>query len=135
MTNDLLKDKLQKGCESGWSVANVWMSRDEILRLIYLIDRDAEPVDMQNYEKAYTEGFNMGRQRAIVDAIKVLKGMKWYGGDKQKKRAAGVPEHHEERAGDLQQTLQRPGTGEGNGRGMETGTGEGEDPGGPDPCV
>ena len=93
---DLLLDRLKMADEQGREVVAIWFSYDEIRRMIDLIIKDMEPADKQNFEKAYTEGFQMGYQRALVDVVKRVKGMKWYGGDHKEKCAAGVSEHHEE---------------------------------------
>ena len=93
---DLLLDRLSLAAEQERSMVTIWFDQGEIRRMIELIGESLKPADKQNYEKAYMEGFEMGYQRALVDVIKKLKGMKWYGGDKQEERAAGVSEHYEE---------------------------------------
>lgn len=41
----------------------------------------------EDWETAYMAGYEYGYQMAIKDVIKKLRGMRWYGGDKQEKRA------------------------------------------------
>ena len=77
-----------------------------------------------DWETAYKTGYEYGYQQAIKDMAKKLKGMKWYGGDKQKERAAGMPEHHASGTGRVQQELQRAGAEEGYGGSMGTGAEE-----------
>ena len=42
--------------------------------------------NVEDFEQAYMMGYEHGYQFAVKDVIKHLKGMRWYGGDKQKKR-------------------------------------------------
>lgn len=57
--------------------------------------------DMDLYETAHQHGFQYGYQTAIKDMAKKMREMRTYGGYKAK-RAAGMSEHHEGRAGNLQ---------------------------------
>ena len=65
--------------------------------------RIVEPPD--DFEAAYFMGYEHGYQMAIKEVIKKMRGMKWHGGGYKEKCAAGVPEHHEGRAEDLQHKL------------------------------
>jgi hypothetical protein len=92
-------EKMDKGGEYGpFNSIMVSMTRGEIQ---YLLDR----LDEMSFEQAWGAGYEYGYQQAIKDMGKRIKEMKTYGGDKQKKRAFGVPEHYEGRAGDLQQDV------------------------------
>lgn len=98
---DLLKDRLVKGRETRHNIVMISMDQAEILRLIDLIDRENEPTEKRDFEIGFMAGFEQGYQRAIVDVIKKIKGMKWYGGD-SKKRADEVPGDSAGRPADMQ---------------------------------
>ena len=94
---DLLKDRLELAYrtikEYGSSAISISMSDTEIIRMMDMIDMAEAPAEKRDYEKGYMAGFEGGYQRAIVDVLKKLKGMKWYGGDGQK-HADEMPGDH-----------------------------------------
>jgi hypothetical protein len=44
-----------------------------------------------DFDTAYFAGFNYGGQIMLKEIMKMLKGMKWYGGSKQVKRTERMP--------------------------------------------
>jgi len=101
----ILRERLEKAAEITEKKIRMDLTYNEIKHLLDLLDLEDEPQEMRDYEIVYCKGFSQGYQRAIVDVIKRLKGMEWYGGDYKKECAAGVPEHHEGRAADLQREV------------------------------
>lgn len=93
---DLLLDKMNKAEELTHQIVQISFDHAEITRLIDLIEESKKPADIRNYEKAYMEGYHMGWQRALVEVVKSVKGMKWYGGNNQEISFAGMFEHHAE---------------------------------------
>ena len=91
-----------------------------------------KPKDPDEIETAYFAGYEYGYKQAVKEVIKHLKGMKWYGGNKQDQRAEGVPEYYASGAGDLQRELQRTDAEEGHGGRLGAGAAEGDDPAGDD---
>ena len=51
---------------------------------IHEVKKPEKPGD--EFETAYFAGFDYGGQMMLKEIIKMLKGMRWYGGDKPKKR-------------------------------------------------
>ena len=43
--------------------------------------------NVEDFEQTYMTGYGHGYQMAVKEVVKHVRGMRWYGGDKQKKRA------------------------------------------------
>jgi transcriptional regulator with XRE-family HTH domain len=106
-----------------------WYSMNRIVTKmgyrIEIVPEHGQIKKAEEFEVAYQAGFQYGYQTAVKDMAKRMREMRWYGGDKQEKRAAGVPEHYAGRAGDLQQELQRTDSEGRNGGSMGAGEAEG----------
>ena len=91
----------------------VCMTRDEVEALLEMMEEPETAGEKNNdliqLGKAYNAGFKEGGKfaynQAINDVIRKLERMQFYGGNKQEKRADGVPEHHAGRAADHEQKL------------------------------
>lgn len=86
---------------------SILMTRQQAEGLARLLKMEETDLD---FEKVYFIGYEHGYQYAIKDVIKHLRGMRWYGGDKQEKRADRMSGDHAGRVADLQQKLERAGT-------------------------
>jgi len=100
--------RMSRGSESGSGELPALREETEMGMKIQTDDkgnmtRIVEPPD--DFEAAYFMGYEHGYQMAIKDVIKKLREMRWYGGHNKEECAAGVPEHHEGRAEDLQHKL------------------------------
>ena len=81
--------------------------------------RDAlEYLKQEDWETAYMTGFEYGYQRAVVDMIKKLRGMKTYGGTYKAKRTAEVPEGAGRAEKPVQRKIRRKIPDEGHGKGI-----------------
>ena len=92
----------------------VCMTRGEVEALLDMMEEPEtaeEPkkaedfMDLQSYGKGYMDGCEFGYKQALKDVTEKLGRMQWYGGNKSKISADGVPEHHAGRAADLQHEL------------------------------
>ena len=66
------------------------MQKDALM----LIKADEQLMDKDvpdDFDTAYFAGFNYGGQIMLKEIMKMLKGMKWYGGSKQVKRTERMP--------------------------------------------
>jgi hypothetical protein len=106
-----------------------WYSMNRIVTKmgyrIEIVPENGQIKKTDEFEVAYQAGFQYGYQTAVKDMAKRMREMRWYGGDKQEKRAAGVPGTDAGRAAAQQQGLQRDGASGQDGRIVGAGEAEG----------
>lgn len=73
---------------SKWVNGKSGPSYESMKKLAEALDCYVELIPKEDdvFETAYFEGFMYGGQMMLKNIIKMMKGLKWYGGDKQKKR-------------------------------------------------
>ena len=80
-----------KGCPYYCKETNLYSCSTLLQKeALMLIKADEELMDKDvpdDFDTGFFAGFQYGGQIMLKDIMKMLKGMKWYGGDKQKKRA------------------------------------------------
>ena len=74
---------------SRWMNGKTKPTYEKMKQIADALDCHIELVPKENdvYETAYFAGFEYGGQMMLKEIIKMLKGMRWYGGDKPEKRA------------------------------------------------
>ena len=72
---------------SRWMNGKTKPTYEKMKQIADALDCDIEliPKEKDVFETAYFAGFEYGEQMMLKEIIKMLKGMRWYGGDKQKK--------------------------------------------------
>ena len=93
VTEDLreqLESVLMTMEDRGLQTYMVGMSRKEI-ELVHDLLTETGIVAPDKYEEIYQEGYEGGYKTAVMDMAKTIKELETYGGNKQEKRAAGMP--------------------------------------------
>ena len=76
--------------DRGFKTYMVGLNRTEIQEILDMISIVTDKKQMM-IDDEYAAGYQYGYKSALLDAVRKLREMEWHGGNKQEKRAAGMP--------------------------------------------